>query len=247
MFFSSPPQEQFLKAAKKGDVTAVRALLARGVDVDTKDVYNQTALMWAASSGHTEVVRLLMENGAWLNYSDTDGNTALIHAAKDERVESVRLLIDKGADQLKKNRENRTAWYLAPHGGACEAMLAPVYKEHRAQQEEAALLRRQQAEEEASRAVEAWVLMGEERVAFTGKYPKIQRKLTEIFNFTAHERIAITENMETKAETSVRASFDELDEKVVQKAYDAFIRLGGQAEEDKVFKNRIRKYQPLRL
>jgi outer membrane protein assembly factor BamB len=81
-------KEEFLAAAKKGDAAAVRALLAQGVDVNTKSPYGVTALAYAADRGHLEVVKVLLEYKADVNakdrfYSFTPLNWALMrgHAA----------------------------------------------------------------------------------------------------------------------------------------------------------------------
>ena len=51
-------------AAARGHVAAVRLLLDRGLDVNTKDEGDNTCAMhWAAAHGHLEVVRLLVDEG----------------------------------------------------------------------------------------------------------------------------------------------------------------------------------------
>jgi len=52
-------------AARAGDVDAVKLLLAKGADPNTKEpARDQTALMWAAAEGNTGVVKTLLEAGA---------------------------------------------------------------------------------------------------------------------------------------------------------------------------------------
>lgn len=48
---------------------------------------------------------------------------------------------------------------------------------------------------------ETWALMGATSVARVTSSPVISRKLTEIFNFEARERVQITENLKTGVET----------------------------------------------
>jgi ankyrin repeat protein len=75
----------------------VRALLAKGADVDTKDEYGITALMRASQHGHLKSVNLLLDKGSDVNATDKIGWTALMHATVDGRREVVKVLLAKGA------------------------------------------------------------------------------------------------------------------------------------------------------
>src|ERR1700704_243848 len=48
----------------KGDTAAVKALLDRGVNANTKDPDGRTPLSEAAYYGHTEIAKLLLDHGA---------------------------------------------------------------------------------------------------------------------------------------------------------------------------------------
>src|SRR2546425_543398 len=63
--------EKLLTAGRKGDAEAVKALLAKGADVNGKTRYGATALSYAADKGHLEVVRILLDHGANVNVKDT--------------------------------------------------------------------------------------------------------------------------------------------------------------------------------
>ena len=89
--------DQLWEAARTGDATAARELIAKGADVNAKFRYGQTPLFKAAERGHTEVVKLLLEKGADVNVRDTFyGATALTWAADKGHIEVVRALLDKG-------------------------------------------------------------------------------------------------------------------------------------------------------
>jgi hypothetical protein len=91
--------DRLFEAAQKGDAAAVRELLAKGVNVNTKFHYGTTALLYAAQKGHQEVVRILLDHGADVNAKETmAGMTPLMFAAFKGHTAIVRMLLDKGAD-----------------------------------------------------------------------------------------------------------------------------------------------------
>ena len=91
-------------AARKGDATAVKALLDEGVDVNTKYRYGVTALTFACDHGHLDVVKLLVDRGADVNVKDSFyGSTPLLLAVspaqkkKPEHLEIAKVLLAHGA------------------------------------------------------------------------------------------------------------------------------------------------------
>lgn len=95
--------EEFFAAARKGDAAAVKAILDKGVDVNSKTRYGATALSYACDKGHVEVVKLLIERGADLNSRDTFyGEVPLGWALSKGHAEIVKILIDKGAAGIER-------------------------------------------------------------------------------------------------------------------------------------------------
>lgn len=96
--------DQLFEAARKGDATAVTALLDKGADVNAKFRYGQTALFKAAERGHAAVVKVLLDRGADATVKDTFyGATARTWAIDNEHFEIVRLLFEKdptGVDEV---------------------------------------------------------------------------------------------------------------------------------------------------
>ena len=95
--------EDFLAAARKGDVAKLKELLDKGADVNTKTQYGATALAYACDKGHIEVVKLLLERGANVNVKDTFyGEVPMGWALMKNNVEIIKLLVDKGAQDKER-------------------------------------------------------------------------------------------------------------------------------------------------
>jgi ankyrin repeat protein len=103
---------QMIKAAKKGDVAAVKRLL--GVDkalVDALDRDGSTPLHCAAWKGHAAVAKVLLDAGANANAKSRNehyGDTPLHAAAHGNQAAVVKLLIENGAKLNAKNSNGRT-------------------------------------------------------------------------------------------------------------------------------------------
>ncbi len=94
--------EELWAAARKRDVQAVKASLAKGAEVNSKTRYGATALFYAADRGHVEVMKVLLESGAEANAKDTFYNaSALTWAAYNGHAEAVKILLDHGATDGK--------------------------------------------------------------------------------------------------------------------------------------------------
>ncbi|MBK8010062.1 MAG: ankyrin repeat domain-containing protein [Deltaproteobacteria bacterium] len=97
-----PPTESVLRSIEDGDVEAVMAHLASGVDVNaTGGRFSESLLNHAVAAGQVEVARLLIERGADID-ADTGrpglvGLTPLSRAANRCQLGCVKLLLDKGA------------------------------------------------------------------------------------------------------------------------------------------------------
>lgn len=97
--FAQVQNDELFNAARKGDAAAVKALLDRGVDVNTKFRYGATAISYASDKGHLEVVKLLIERKANVNVKDTFyGATPIIWAAQKGHAKVVEALIAAGAE-----------------------------------------------------------------------------------------------------------------------------------------------------
>lgn len=82
-----------ITAVNNANVEIVKLLIANSAQVDWRDGFNTTALMYAAANGNKEIVELLIASGADINATDGEGNTVLT-AAKEGKNEEVIALIE---------------------------------------------------------------------------------------------------------------------------------------------------------
>ena len=111
------------EAAAKGDIDAVRKLVAEGEYINFRDEGGLTALHWAAIKGHSNVVEFLIDSGANIKSKDNFGTT-LLHMAVFGGEEIVKLLLDEGISVNEKNDDGISALHLAAlEGGQTVAKL----------------------------------------------------------------------------------------------------------------------------
>lgn len=120
-----PPGElrrQFFIAAKNGDSEKLNSILSFGVEVDTRDEENETALIIAARNGHTNAVKLLLERGSDVEAKNNSRITPLAAAAAKAHVHICRLLLPAGANPNAKSVDGMTPLALAARRGSLETV-----------------------------------------------------------------------------------------------------------------------------
>ena len=85
-------------AARVGDLSAVRALVANGANPNAEDAYGRTPVYFAAFEGHANAIRALADCGADIGRADRYGETPVFIAANEGRVAAVAALAECGAD-----------------------------------------------------------------------------------------------------------------------------------------------------
>lgn len=113
--------EQFLQAAKSGDVSTVTKLLDKGVDIEASVPRNHgtsTALHLASSAGNEKIVRLLLSQEADIHAKYEGGLTALHEAAVRDHKQIVELLLfEQRAGIESEDSGGHTAVLWAATGG----------------------------------------------------------------------------------------------------------------------------------
>lgn len=122
-------ESPLMLAAIKGNIEAVKALIARDADVNKP---GWTALHYAASGTapeHAAIMALLLEHHAYLDAASPNGSTPLMMAAQYGTREALQLLLDEGADPALKNQLGLSASDFALRVGrkdAAQAIAAAV-------------------------------------------------------------------------------------------------------------------------
>lgn len=93
------PMQQWLAAARNGDLARLKAVLTAGGDPHATNFGVPNALTFAAAGGHLDAVRLLVDHGADISRKSAwYGTLPLIEAAKFGKTEACELLLELGAD-----------------------------------------------------------------------------------------------------------------------------------------------------
>ncbi|MBI1214346.1 MAG: hypothetical protein GC185_00840 [Alphaproteobacteria bacterium] len=239
----TPPLISAIDAGQHG---AVKTMLGCGADpnVHTDDyVY---PLHKAAFLGDFDSVKALLDTGANIDACIRANSRTALHWAADKGYADVAAaLLDAGASldildsaghaplTVAKKKNNPQIVRLIEAAMAARAEKAPT-------PQPAPVFAAQNTDGETQ---DKWVLTGGKRVAHISACPEINRKLTEIFNFESRERLTISENLKTGAESMTPpASFDTLGDETLAAAFKAYQNLGGKSvTEAEVFRNRLMK------
>jgi ankyrin repeat protein len=108
-------------AAAFGTAESVKALIDAGADVNARNSFEATALVWGAAD--ETKVHLLVGHGADVNARTKRGRTPLmVAAACDGCSETVRYLLSKGADATVRDETGAGSLHLAALAGDAESV-----------------------------------------------------------------------------------------------------------------------------
>lgn len=125
------PLYSFIQAFHDNNVAKVIELINNGADVNARDKYGRTPLMYAVDRGCIEICRVLIKAGADVNAWDASGITSLMIAifacniklhksTLANNIKLVELLVQNGADVNAKDEEGRTPLMYAVWMGNIE-------------------------------------------------------------------------------------------------------------------------------
>ena len=122
----APTDSPVADAAMRGDIAAVRELLADGADVNAAQGDGMTALHWAAERDDAELARMLLYAGAAIGPVTRVGSYTPLHvAARSGSAAVAILLLDAGADPTTPAPGTATTpLHLAAAAGSAELVTA---------------------------------------------------------------------------------------------------------------------------
>ncbi len=116
---------RLIDAVKERDAATVRALIARGVDVNAPDGDGSTALHWAAANGDLAMTEALLKAGASVKaVTRIGGMSPLFMAARHGNADVVIALLKAGANADEANSNGTTVLMVAAASGSAPAVKA---------------------------------------------------------------------------------------------------------------------------
>lgn len=95
-----------------------------GADVDSRDNYHRTPLMWAAKTNQQICAQVLLDFKASPDLQDENGDSALHLACFGGYAAFATLLLDRGANLTLRNRQKLACLETAAKAGSCDVALA---------------------------------------------------------------------------------------------------------------------------
>lgn len=103
----------YFEAARKGDLTALKAYLQAGMPVMARNAFSSTAILAAAEANQLEAVKLLLAAGAEVNAATTNLETPLHRAVAKGFPSMTQLLLAAGAQPDAATMEGWTPLFFA--------------------------------------------------------------------------------------------------------------------------------------
>ena len=98
-----------VKLCRDGDLEGVKQALQSGADVNTKDWYGSTGLMWAVDNNHNSLVALMLDNpNIDVNCKNDGGWCALHWAVRSQNNRALKMLLN--VTTIDVNIVNNKGW-----------------------------------------------------------------------------------------------------------------------------------------
>ncbi|PFX21726.1 Ankyrin-3 [Stylophora pistillata] len=114
--------DQLRFAERKVDVSEIESLPSHGICVDSKNIFDETPLMYAPKHGKVEAVQCLIIKGADPNSRDDRGRNSLYWASCGGGVGVIELLVSDLTDTEPRGTSGETPLMIAAEMGQVEAV-----------------------------------------------------------------------------------------------------------------------------
>jgi hypothetical protein len=218
-----------LLALTKDKSAAARLLIAAGSDVNAHNSGYTYPIHWAAHNGDLDTAKALVEAGAQLDVRNTkEERTAAYYAVNSDRGAMLEFLVASGARTDIPGKDDVTPAKLAAEKFPRLQKIIETTVRGAPAITDVAAPAPAANENKPAASGETWALMNATTIAKIAEMPLLNRKITEIFNFESRERLIISENLKTGAETlGVAESFTTLADAVLARAADELKKAGG--------------------
>lgn len=221
---------KFRKAISNDDADALKALVEKYPDVNiNKLVLNMdgyTPLNFAIYYGYEKAALALLELGADPNYRGGFGRTPMHFAALHGRIHVVAEMLKRGGDPNLRDGDEQSVQALAAYKKRNDIvkLLDPYMVDPLS-------LLQDGLPAPAEKTGDRWDLLAEDTVAHVFAAGDTGYRITEIFNFSAAERVRIVQNIASQRDHVETKPFAALAVEGLQKAFAALIEKGGRADE----------------
>ncbi|XP_069889124.1 ankyrin repeat domain-containing protein 31-like isoform X2 [Dipodomys merriami] len=103
-------KSQLHLAARRGNLSYVKALIESGMDVNVKDNEGWTPLHEASNKGCKDIIIELLKAGANVNCENINGILPLHDAVAGNHLKAAEILLQHGADPNKRDQKEKTAF-----------------------------------------------------------------------------------------------------------------------------------------
>jgi len=235
MAFSEQQYEELCKTIKSGSVTEAdklrKSYMLTGLEVinffyKRREVHEQFHIFAEAVENKDAAVASLFIQADIHGLIPKKKAPLLIEAVKNENLFLAKRLLDFGFDPDWRDNNDMSARWVARIKGYDD------------------LLQKMEEKFPSAKPIteNGWHKIDDLTVAHVAQEQAVGYKLTDIFNFRSRERISLTQNLTTNAETRETRSFDDINDKAqLEEAALELNKRGGSADASTVYARTIRK------
>jgi serine/threonine-protein phosphatase 6 regulatory ankyrin repeat subunit B len=110
------------RAVFNDDLEIIKSLVVHGADINQKDQYFWSPIIYAAGNGRTEILKYLVDNGADINVKTSSGRNALHFCAVYGQQKSIDILLEAGVNINVRDNDSSTPLDLVVSPGPMDTV-----------------------------------------------------------------------------------------------------------------------------